>query len=52
MKIQYLEIVTPDVDGVCEAYAKASGGFDRMAANDASMNRVLVLPDGSGKSIF
>jgi hypothetical protein len=34
-----------------EDFDKVTGGFDRMAANDVSGNKVLVLPDGSGKAI-
>ncbi len=46
MQIQYLEIVTPEVDAVCETYSKIHG----VTFNDADQNlggaRVAKLKDG------
>jgi predicted enzyme related to lactoylglutathione lyase len=46
MKIQYLEIVTHDVDGVCAAYASANGV--QFGAPDASLGnaRTAALVGG------
>lgn len=46
MQIQYLEIVTPDVDAVCQTYSKLHG----ISFNDADQNlggaRTAKLADG------
>ncbi len=46
MRIQYLEIVTGDVDAVCAAYAAANG--EQFGAPDAGLGnaRTATLPGG------
>ena len=46
MRVYYLEIVTRDVDGVCDAYAAATGA--QFSAPDAGLGhaRTASLPEG------
>lgn len=46
MRVHYLEIVTPEVDAVCGAYAKAHGAV--FSGPDAGLGnaRTAELPDG------
>jgi predicted enzyme related to lactoylglutathione lyase len=46
MRIQYLEVVTPEVDAVCAAYAAAHGA--RFGAPDVGLGhaRTAALPGG------
>ena len=46
MKIQYLEIVTPDVDATCATYAAAHGGEFGGPEPSLGNARTLALPDG------
>ncbi len=47
MKVHYLEIVTPDVDGVCSSYEAGCGV--QFGAPDAALGgaRTAMQPDGS-----
>ncbi len=46
MKVQYLEVVTPDVDGVCAMYAQSQGA--EFGDSDMSLGgaRTATLRDG------
>lgn len=46
MKIQYLEIVTPDVDAVCATYSKANGVTFGDPVETLGNARTAPLPDG------
>ena len=46
MKIQYLEIVTPDVDEVCESYKRSMGLQFSQPQAMLGNARVSQLPDG------
>lgn len=46
MKTQYLEVVTPDVDAVCDAYAATGADFNEVVQALGNA-RVASLPDGS-----
>ena len=46
MQLQYLEIVTPDVDAVCAAYASAIGS--EFSAPDAGLGNARTAPMPGG----
>ena len=46
MQIHYLEIVTPDVDAVCSAYAVASG--EHFSEPDAGLGNARTAPLAGG----
>ena len=46
MKIHYLEIVTPDVDALCETYARVHGVTFATADANLGLARTTRLPDG------
>lgn len=49
MKIQYLEVVTPDVDAVCAAYAAANGV--EFGAPDPALGNARTAPMPSGGNV-
>jgi len=51
MKIQYLEIVTSDVDAVCACYAAALGAEFGAADPHLGGARTAVLPDGGSVGV-